>query len=220
MTTVVSAATRRVAGWGTLAAGLSAFVVAVLMAVASARPPANVGDLPVPAGAVAAPSSVAPSVPTARAGRSALPVLAWAPPTRVVAASLHVDAMVTPVGVAGKGLEIPENPARVGWWVGSATPGSPRGTVLVAGHVDTARDGPGALFKLESLPMGATIKVTTEDRTIVYRAVARRTYLKRRLPAALFSVDGPAQLVLVTCGGSFHDGSYSRNIVVYATPMN
>jgi hypothetical protein len=141
-------------------------------------------------------------------------------PTRVLIPGLRADAPVDAVGVAaGGGLSIPEDADRLGWWIGSAMPAADRGTVLIAGHVDTVADGPGALFALEKLPMGARIDVHAGDRVVGYRAVARRSYIKRRLPADLFRADTAPRLVLITCGGSFADGVYSHNVVLYAEPV-
>ena len=59
-------------------------------------------------------------------------------------------------------------------------------------------------------------------RTERYRIVAVRTYPKSSgLPAAAFRTAGPAQLVLITCGGPFDSstGNYRDNIVAYAQPL-
>ncbi|MEV4352666.1 class F sortase, partial [Actinoplanes sp. NPDC049596] len=188
-------------------------VAAPASAAAPASPvPGSGSPSPVPSKGSASPvpgrASAAPAPP------------AWAPPTRVKIGGLRVDAPVTAVGVnADRSLAVPDNPAQLGWWIGSATPGSPRGTVLVAGHVDTAADGPGALFRLETLPLGATIQLRAGDRVVAYKAVARRSYSKQRLPADLFRDDTAPRLALVTCGGTFHHGVYSHNVVVYAEPV-
>jgi hypothetical protein len=205
---------RRVLGAVSLAAGLCALAVGIATLNAPGRVPASAGTLPV----VAPASSPAPS-----ASRSRKPAVAPAAPTlptRVAIAKLGVDAPVDPSGVAPDGeLRIPENPERLGWWIGSARPGEPNGTVLIAGHVDTASAGRGALFALETLPMGALIRVRTSTSAQQYKAVARRSYAKRRLPADLFRPGTPPRLVLITCGGDFHDGAYSHNVVVYAEPV-
>jgi sortase (surface protein transpeptidase) len=138
----------------------------------------------------------------------------------VIVPDRRVDAPVDPAGVRPGGeLDVPADGERLGWWIGSAQPGAERGTVLIAGHVDTVDDGPGALYGLERLPMGSRVDVRTGDRTVAYQVVARRSYAKTRLPADLFRVDGPPRLALVTCGGAFRDGSYDRNVVVYAEPV-
>jgi hypothetical protein len=224
---------RRAGGWAALLAGLGALGVAAFVArpgqvpadagtVPAARPvsaasPVPTSPVPVgPAPSTAGPGRRARSIPSAS---STSPVVGWTP-QRLVISRLGVAAAVDAVGVQRGALDIPENPAQVGWWVGSAVPGDARGTVLIAGHVDTARAGKGALFQLERLPIGATVDVRAGDRTFVYRTVARRSYPKQRLPDALFARTGPAQLVLITCGGAFRNGAYDHNVVVYASPVD
>jgi hypothetical protein len=68
--------------------------------------------------------------------------------------------------------------------------------------------------------MGTRIDVRAGDRVVRYRAVARRSYAKRRLPDDLFRTDTAPRLVLITCGGAFSNGTYSHNVVVYATPVS
>jgi hypothetical protein len=209
---------RRAAGWTTLVAGLGALAVGLVLLLRPPAAPADVGALP---SAVAPARSQEPARVPLRPGP---PAAARAPglwtPERVAIAALKVGAPVDPVGVAAGGeLEVPADPDRLGWWIGSALPGGRRGTVLIAGHVDTARDGQGALYRLESLPVGARIEVGAGDRTIVYRVTARRSYAKARLPKELFRRDTPPQLALVTCGGAFRNGTYDRNVVVYAAAL-
>jgi hypothetical protein len=222
---------RRVLGWAALAAGLGASALAVLLAVQAARPPADVGVLPAaappPPVRIASPSAppppariASPSAPPAGDAANGNALTGWAAPARITIGALRVNAPVDPVGVrADRALAVPDDPDRIGWWIGSATPGSPRGTVLLAGHVDTAGNGPGALFRLESMPMGSTVQVWAGGRTTSYRAVARRSFDKRKLPADLFDPATAPRLVLVTCGGTFHAGTYSHNVVVYAEPV-
>ena len=214
---------RRVAGWAALAAGLGASAAAVVLAVQAGAPAADTGTLLVSIPVTATTEANRPVTPTATATATttATPVTGWAAPTRITIGALGVDAPVDPAGVgAGGALSVPDDPARLGWWIGSATPGSPRGTVLLAGHVDTAGEGPGALFRLERMPMGTTITVRAADRSTTYRATARRSYDKQRLPAELFRPGTTPRLALVTCGGTFHDGAYSHNVVVYAEPVH
>lgn len=185
-------------------------------------PPGSGSAGPGPWQAGASTPSRAGSATGSAVDRAAAARAAAAPstPTRVVIPALRVDAAVDPVGVgAGGALGIPEDADRLGWWIGSAMPAAARGTVLIAGHVDTVADGQGALFRLETLAMGARIDVRSGDRVVAYRAVARRSYTKRRLPPDLFRSDTAPRLVLITCGGAFENGSYSHNVVLYAEPL-
>lgn len=142
-------------------------------------------------------------------------------PVELAIPALQVRAWVLPVGTRADGsLQVPPSARDLGWWRGSAAPGSPSGTVVIAGHVDTAQEGPGALFRLAEIPVGSRIHVRSRDGTTrTYRVAARRSYPKRNLPATVFAGSGSPRLVLITCGGTFdeHTRSYSDNIVAYAT---
>lgn len=119
-------------------------------------------------------------------------------------------------------LQVPANPADVGWWTGSAQPGSAHGSTVIDGHVDSARTGPGALFRLGDLHPGDPILATLAGgHTITYRVTARSIYVKSAgLPASLFAATGAPRLVLISCGGPFNHTalSYEDNIVVFASP--
>jgi len=146
------------------------------------------------------------------------------PPARLRVPALGVDAPVDPVGVSARGdLVIPDAVDRVGWYRFGPAPGAPAGSVLVAGHVDSARQGPGALFDLRSAAVGTRIDLVTESgRTFRYRVTGRETIAKTRLPVErLFDRAGAPRLVLVTCGGPFDrtTRSYRDNLVVAADPV-
>jgi hypothetical protein len=69
-------------------------------------------------------------------------------------------------------------------------------------------------------PPNAPSSVTTaHGDSFSYRVTARNSYNKNGLPPALFATDGPARLVLITCGGSFDRStlSYQDNVVVCAS---
>ena len=56
-------------------------------------------------------------------------------------------------------LDVPQNIDRVGWWRDGAAPGASAGTILLAGHVDSARRGAGAFYALKGARRGDTITV-------------------------------------------------------------
>ena len=169
-----------------------------------------------------------PSAPNGRTVSSASsrpdvgPPVVLEPPTALAIPALRVQATVVPVDSSGEILGVPADPAQVGWWTGSAPPGAASGTVVIDGHIDSATTGPGAFYQLADLHIDdlLIITTTTGDRRN-YAVTGRRTYLKANgLPPDLFATTGPPRLVLITCGGSFDrsTGSYSHNIVVFATP--
>jgi hypothetical protein len=142
------------------------------------------------------------------------------PPARLVIPALDVDAPVDPVDAPDADLQVPDDPARVGWWRAGATPGERSGAALLAGHVDTATGGPGALFLLDRLGSGDAISVVTTWGEVRYVVAAVRHYAKPELPGDLASTAGPPRLVIVSCGGPFDRmrRTYLDNVVVFATP--
>ncbi len=146
-------------------------------------------------------------------------------PTRVRISGLGINARVFTSGidVARNQLGVPEDVRRLGWWRDGRAPGDRAGAVLIAGHTDSARQGPGAFFALDRRPtVGQIVSVDTRGgRTYRYRITSTRSVLKARLPNNVFSTRGRARLVLVTCGGPFNErtGFYRDNIVVTARPI-
>lgn len=169
-------------------------------------------------------TSLAAEAPAAHTpGRSHAQADPSARPDRLVIASLGIDAHVVPIGVTARGeLAIPADVHNLGWYQYGPSPGAPAGSIVIAGHVDSATQGIGALFPLRTIEAGAVITVTTTDeRQWDYRVISRQDYPKPVLPlAALFSPAGAPRLTLLTCGGPFDHNtrSYLDNLVVTAVP--
>ncbi|WP_433164960.1 DUF4142 domain-containing protein [Kribbella sp. CA-247076] len=134
----------------------------------------------------------------------------------------YLDAPVTPVATARDGqLQVPKSTADVGWWAPGAAPGADGGTVLLAGHVDSA-GGRGVFAALAKVPIGARVSVKSGDGDVHwYQIVARRTYRQDALPADLFRGAAKPRLALVTCTGSYDRAAhrYSHNLVLYGVPL-
>jgi hypothetical protein len=97
------------------------------------------------------------------------------------------------------------------------------GTVVVVGHIDSVRSGPGPLAQLPKIPLKTEISITAADGgQLVYQVVGRRTYRYNRLPTHLFDRRGPARLALITCTGRYdrQRGHYRRTLVLYAIPLS
>jgi hypothetical protein len=172
---------------------------------------------PAPDAGVVPPANAASSASRARVEPGASEI----EPSRLSLPTLGVDASVQPVDVRSDGqLAVPDDARVVGWWAEGARPGSPRGSVVIDGHVDTSRDGPGALFHLARLEPGAMIMITGSGGSLMYRVEAVRRYPKTALPAELFDRTGSPRLVLISCGGEFDRRTrhYADNIVAYAVP--
>ena len=99
-----------------------------------------------------------------------------------------------------------------------ARAGAATGGTVIAGHLDSAVAGEGALFHLADLRPGDPIHITTGSGTVVrYQVQARRVYVKADgLPAEIFDQQIPGRLVLISCGGPFDAAARSDedNIVV------
>jgi sortase (surface protein transpeptidase) len=185
--------------------------------LATSSPPSS--PTPTPSARTRTPAA-ARSVPRASAPSTAAVVAA---PIALRAPDIGVTAPVIPVGVDGTGaMVIPEQVSTLGWYRFSAGPGASTGSMVIAGHVDSARQGLGAFFRLRDVPVGAEIDVTDTHGTMwPYRVVAREEFPKTTVPLAkVFSHYGAPRLSLVTCGGAFDAAvrSYEDNIVVTAVP--
>jgi hypothetical protein len=205
-----------------LVAGL-ALAVGVPTAWAVTRPGPAAG--PPVAAVLATPAAQVPAVATpAVTARPAAPsaVVPVALPVRLQLAG--VDAPLDPVGVDPAGaMALPEDVDRVGWYRFGPAPGADEGTAVLAGHVDDAEQGLGALAPLREVEAGAEVQVTDASGAVTrWRVVSRELIEKRAVPlAALFQRAGPPRLVLLTCGGEFLPElrSYADNVVVVAEPV-
>jgi len=179
-----------------------------------------------PGPAATPPTAAGPGVLPEVTARPATPSAAAevSPPVRLEVPALGVDAPVDAVGVEPDAtMTIPADVDRVGWYRFGPAPGAPAGSVVLAGHVDDAEQGLGALSALSSAAVGDEVLVTAGDggRTR-WQVVARQEFDKESVPLAdLFVRQGPPRLVLITCGGPFlaDIGSYQDNVVVVAEPV-
>lgn len=150
--------------------------------------------------------------------------------------ALNIRAPLIPTGAVGApetaSLTIPADIHTVGWWDGTVhdgdrtvqedapAPGQP-GVALIAGHVDSAAAGPGALHDLGNLNTGDLIQISDSAGHFSTWTVdaAPQTNLKTQLPAALWVTTGVPKLAVVTCGGPFDPatGHYEDNVIVWAT---
>ena len=151
--------------------------------------------------------------------------------------AIGVHAPLVPTGAEGApgaaSLTVPGNIHTVAWWDGTVLdgdrvvhekaprPGQP-GVAIIAGHIDSALAGPGALYDLRDLGKGDMIKIVDSLGRISTWTVSGppETALKINLPSALWVSNGPPKLAIVTCGGPFDaaTGHYLDNVIVWATP--
>ena len=194
-------------------AGLTAAAAFGLLGLSHRAGPDDRGSVPTTAAEMAAPAAVSPVT------------YSGVVPRRLTIAQQHVTAAVVPVLADASGnLAVPVDPNTLGWWAGGALPGSPAGTVVIDGHVDSAAAGPGALFELRGIRLGAVVTVSGSPSALVtYRVTGLREYDKNNLPAAeIFVRSGRPRLALITCGGPFDARTrhYRDNLVAYAVPVS
>ncbi len=190
----------RSAAAGLVAAGVLIVGTAALMLLAPPR--AGTGALWLPAAGVPAPVP-APAPPSG-------------PPTRVRIPSIAVDAKLQTLVLDSTGaLTPPVGYVDAGWYALGPAPGD-LGAAVLAGHVDST-SGPAVFYRLRDLTAGAVVEVQRGGVWLSFQVVAVQRYPKNDFPTA--QVYGPtpdAQLRLITCGGTFAQGSYRDNVVVYA----
>jgi hypothetical protein len=160
--------------------------------------------------------------PAASVGRDLAGSVVFVPTTVVLPDG--TSAPVVPVGLHPDGaLVVPDDVDTVGWWTGGSRAGEPFGSVVVAGHVDSAARGIGVFAQLKGLVPGQVVELADGSHHARYRIASATLVPQARLAedAGIFRVDGEPQLVLVTCGGAFDPARhrYQDNLVVIATPL-
>lgn len=119
-------------------------------------------------------------------------------------------------------LALPTAAGRVGWWRSGASAGSRYGTVVLAGHIDTAAGGVGYFAGLLQARTGDIVELSGSGLTQRYRVTRVEDLPKTELSgrSQLFSQAVPGRLLLVTCTGRFDRRTrhYDHNRLVYADP--
>jgi len=216
--------------------------------VTSGAPPAGVTSGAPPAGVTsgAPPAGVTSGAPPAVVTSGAPPAVvtaAPAPPGGVTAARLGGPAdstrirfvprqltlpggdaaEVEPAQTVNGELVVPELVQHLGWWDGSSYAGDPFGSVVIAGHVDSAAQGLGFFAKLLRVKVGDQVTVRGDGHAADYRVSSVQSVAKGALAAdsEAFDQTGDHRLVLITCTGTFdYDRhSYDSNLVVIAQPV-
>ena len=217
-----------------ISASLLALLVVFAIANASllllAQKPQNVQaqDVPVvtqpkteeiketPAGEpVQAETTSAPS-PTPKA-TPAQPAVAPAPAPvydKVSIPSLGMSSRYVTVGLTSTNA-IDVHPSLVGWWNGSAQPGTP-GTVFLDGH------NPGVFNKLPNIQTGAQISINKAggeifNYTVVHTETVQLAGINMRAALSTYG-DANEGLNLMTCVGAYNarTGTTDQRFVVYA----
>ncbi|WP_328333084.1 class F sortase [Kribbella sp. NBC_00382] len=143
-------------------------------------------------------------------------------PTEIVMPG-GAEATVLPASTVGGQLVVPEHVQRVGWWDGGAEAGDPFGSVVIAGHIDSAKEGIGFFVRLERVKTGETVVLRGDGHSASYRVDSVTSVPKDALAtkSGAFDQTGDHRLVLITCTGAYDRGrgGYEKNLVVSATPL-
>ncbi|MFI8090674.1 class F sortase [Streptomyces sp. NPDC086080] len=202
---------RRLAGAAVAAAALAAVLGVAGQSPERGAAPPGFKDAPSARSAVA--------VASAGPGQEA----PAAPPVRVEVPGIGLDARVEAVGVTRQGaMTVPDDPAVAGWYRYGPAPGSPQGSAVLVGHVDSDTGDLGEFAALYDVERGDTVEVRrAEAEAAVYRVVSRTTVPKDELPPSVFRRTGDPVLTLITCAPPFEPerGGYLANLVVTAEPV-
>jgi sortase (surface protein transpeptidase) len=142
----------------------------------------------------------------------------------VTVAAAGIEVPVVEVGVDGQDfMELPEDPAVAGWYKYGSDPSSSEGRTVISAHVDAPAYPIGPFSRLRDVAAGTEVVVAdAQGATHRYAVQSVTNYRKTALPVQeIFARTGPAELVLITCGGPFDPtiGRYEDNVVVVATPI-
>ncbi len=176
---------------------------------------------PAPSAGLSAPAS---PVPSPRTQQTVGPVLSASAPRTLAIPAIGVRSPLLRLGLDAKGrMETPQpgpHYNKAGWYRYSPAPGS-LGPAVIAGHIDSAKEGPSVFFRLGSLRPRDSVLVTRADGSVAEFAVDEvRRYSKSQFPSRLvYGNTNRAALRLITCGGQFDrsSGNYLDNIVVFAS---
>jgi sortase (surface protein transpeptidase) len=195
--------------------GAAALAVATVVGVTAAI--ARGASSPAPKAKSPAVVVVPIASPTGDATPSSSPT-ADAHPVSIDIPVINVHTTLQTLGLDASGaLEPPTNLTEAGWYTGSSVPGQ-NGPSVIAGHVDSF-NGPAVFFNVKSLNPGDRITVgLSSGQSVAFQVMLVQHYPKTNFPNQdVYGARPDPELRLITCGGTFADGHYLDNIVVYAT---
>ncbi|MEG9226446.1 class F sortase [Aeromicrobium sp. Sec7.5] len=145
-------------------------------------------------------------------------------PGTIFIPALDVYAALSPVGVSDGALEIPTDPAVVGWDEHSSALGATEGSTFLAGHVE-AGGVDGALHELARIPPGSRIFTRDEAGTLrEWVVTALQTSRDKAMEPDYFTTTGERRLTIVTCTGPVVETAGRRgfrdSVIVTAVPTS
>ncbi len=121
-----------------------------------------------------------------------------------------------PVGLHADGaLAIPDDVHTVGWWTGGSKAGEAFGSVVVAGHVDSAAQGIGVFAALRRLTPGQVVELDGGGHAMRYRIISAtrcRRPRSPRGPGSSASTANPASSWSRAAARSTGNGTATRTI--------
>lgn len=137
-------------------------------------------------------------------------------PVHLSIPAIHVSLAVTRLGLQPDNtVQVPNNPALVGWYQYGPSPGQV-GSSVILGHVDSLK-GPAAFYLLSSLQPGNHVDVGRADGSVAqFEVRSVVTYPNESFPARkVYGSHGWRELNLITCGGGYdRQKGYLGNVVV------
>jgi hypothetical protein len=145
-------------------------------------------------------------------------VLPESEPVAVSIPRIGVRSRLVDLGLDDGAMEVPQNPARAGWFSRGAAPGA-LGPAVIAGHV-TWNGATGVFHRLGTMRRGDQVRVTRKDgKTAIFTVTRVAQFSKSRFPSrAVYGPIDHAGLRLITCGGTYDAArnTYLDNVIVFA----
>ena len=140
------------------------------------------------------------------------PIVPARPPARFAIPRLGVEASVEQVDFLG----VPQYPADVAWFRSGPAPGE-GGDAVIDGHVDWTT-GPAVFWRLRELGVGDSIVVAgpTGSRLEFKVDHVDDVSAYSTPPDWLYTKEGPPQLSLITCAGTYRAGGYDHRLLVHS----
>lgn len=142
-----------------------------------------------------------------------------AAPISIAIPALGIDQSLVQLGVnPDRTLEVPTNGNDIGWWRSGPAPGEAGGAVIAA-HLTYNGGQPAVFIDLPDLTAGSEVLIDREDGSVAtYQVTATEVVDKDEFPnEEIYRLEGAPVLTLITCGGEFLNGSYTDNVIVYAS---
>ena len=132
---------------------------------------------------------------------------------------------IVPISTRAHGLlDVPRDIRTAGWWRGGSRLGDPFGSILLAAHVDSVRQGLGPYVELLRVRPGQHIVLTSATLRQTFAVRSRQLVPQGTLAnhSSVYAATGAPRLTLVTCAPPYvrSRGGYQRLAIVTAVPVS